>query len=385
MIPEGWQVGKIKDLVKSLDAGVSVNSEDRSIQNGEIGILKVSAVSYGQFLPSEHKVALTEEHHRLTIYPKKNCILISRANTPYLVGASVYIDRDYPNLFLPDKLWQTEPKHNNFSLKWLSYLIASDDYRVKISSHATGTSMSMKNISKVDFLNIEIVIPPLPEQCKIAEILGAWDDAIALLEKLIAAKRKLKQGLMQQLLTGKKRFKEFEGSEWETVRLKDITTINYGKSPKNIFSRDGQFPVYGTGGITGYTSTHIYDGESVIIGRKGTIDKVRYVSGKFWAIDTTYYLEFRQIVKAKWIYYFLSFTKLELLNEASGVPSLNRDTLYSIKINLPSLPEQEKIAAVLSATDTEISNLEKQLAAYKQQKRGLMQQLLTGKTRVRVN
>jgi type I restriction enzyme, S subunit len=104
MIPEGWQVGKIKDLVKSLDAGVSVNSEDRSIQNGEIGILKVSAVSYGQFLPSEHKVALTEEHHRLTIYPKKNCILISRANTPYLVGASVYIDRDYPNLFLPDKL-----------------------------------------------------------------------------------------------------------------------------------------------------------------------------------------------------------------------------------------------------------------------------------------
>jgi type I restriction enzyme, S subunit len=248
-----------------------------------------------------------------------------------------------------------------------------------------GHGGNQQNLNGQIIKQISITYPPLPEQCKIAEILGAWDDAIALLEKLITAKRKLKQGLMQQLLTDKKRFKEFEGSEWETVRLRDITTINYGKSPKNIFSREGQFPVYGTGGITGYTSTHIYDGESVIIGRKGTIDKVRYVSGKFWAIDTTYYLEFRQIVKAKWIYYFLSFTKLELLNEASGVPSLNRDTLYSIKINLPSLPEQEKIAAVLSATDTEISNLEKQLAAYKQQKRGLMQQLLTGKTRVRVN
>jgi type I restriction enzyme, S subunit len=266
---------------------------------------------------------------------------------------------------------------------YLMYVLNSDSVRKNIKATASGTTVRHTSPKKI--LELVIPLPTLDEQCKIAEILGAWDDAIALLEKLIAAKRKLKQGLMQQLLTGKKRFKEFEGSEWETVRLKDITTINYGKSPKNIFSRDGQFPVYGTGGITGYTSTHIYDGESVIIGRKGTIDKVRYVSGRFWAIDTTYYLDFRQIVKAKWIYYFLSFTKLELLNEASGVPSLNRDTLYSIKINLPSLPEQEKIASILSSADTEISALEKQLAAYKQQKRGLMQQLLTGKTRVRVN
>ncbi|MGB3240434.1 MAG: restriction endonuclease subunit S, partial [Geitlerinemataceae cyanobacterium] len=323
MIPESWKIMELSQLISSLDSGISVNAEDRPASEGEIGVLKLSAVSYGHFNPKENKVVLSEELHRVNVSPKKNRIIISRANTPNLVGANVYIDRDYPNLFLPDLLWQIEPKTDNFSVRWLSYLLNSTTYRIKIQNIASGSSTSMIKITKSSLLKLEIVLPSLPEQCKIAEIRGAWDDAISTLEKLITAKRKLKQGLMQQLLTGKKRFKEFEGSEWETVRLRDITTINYGKSPKTIFSVDGQFPVYGTGGITGYTSTHIYDGESVIIGRKGTIDKVRYVSGKFWAIDTTYYLDCRQMVKAKWIYYFLSFTKLELLNEASGVPSLN--------------------------------------------------------------
>jgi restriction endonuclease S subunit len=132
-------------------------------------------------------------------------------------------------LFLPDKLWQTEPRHNNFSIRWLSYLISSDDYRLKISSHATGTSMSMKNISKVDLLNIEIIIPPLLEQCKIAEILGVWDESIDLLERLIGKTRSRKQGLMQQLLTGKKRFKEFEGSDWKEYSIKDLCKVGRGR------------------------------------------------------------------------------------------------------------------------------------------------------------
>jgi type I restriction enzyme, S subunit len=257
------------------------------------------------------------------------------------------------------------------------YIIQSRE--AKYGDAASGL---IPGIAREHILETSLLIPPFSEQCRIAEILGAWDEAIDLLEKLVASNRSRKQGLMQQLLTGKKRFKEFEGSEWETVRLKDISIINYGKSPKNIFCDDGKFPVYGTGGITGYTSTHIYNGESVIIGRKGTIDKVRYVTGRFWAIDTTYYLECKETAKAKWVYYFLSLANLAELNEASGVPSLNRDTLYAIKFNLPPLPEQEKIAAVLSTADEEIATLEKQLAAYKRQKIGLMQQLLTGHIRI---
>jgi restriction endonuclease S subunit len=415
-IPKDWKTGKIKDLVKSLDAGVSVNSEDRLVKNGETGVLKVSAVSYGKFLPGEHKVALIEECDRLTIYPRKNRILISRANTPSLVGASVYIDRDYPNLFLPDKLWQTEPRHDNFSIRWLSYLIASDDYRTMISSHATGTSMSMKNISKVDLLNIEIVIPPLREQCKIAEILGVWDESIDLLEKLIVAKYKLKQGLMQQLLTGKKRFEEFEGSDnrrktlygslpldWKYIPIADIaqeysvknreandlTVLSCSKYKglvnsleyfgKQVFSKDTSTYKIVEYGMFAYATNHIDEGS---IGYQNLCDKA-LISPMYKVFktngDRVHDLFLYSVLKTE--YYRQIFS----INTSASVErrgSLRWKDFSKIKIPLPSLPEQEKIAAVLSAADDEISTLEKQLAAYKEQKRGLMQQLLTGRTRI---
>jgi type I restriction enzyme, S subunit len=412
MIPKGWEVGKIKDLIKSLDAGVSVNSENKSIQNGEIGVLKVSAVSYGKFLPSEHKVVLTEELHRLTIYPKKDRILISRANTPDLVGASVYIDRDYPNLFLPDKLWQTEPRHNNFSLRWLSYLISSDDYRLKISSHATGTSMSMKNISKVDLLNIEIIIPPLLEQCKIAEMLGVWDESIDLLERLIGRVRSRKQGLMQQLLTGKKRFKEFEDSEWRTVKLIEVAEVIV--SPVDKLTVEGEISVL----LCNYT--HVYHnnritnalnfmkatatekeiakftlskGDVIITKDSETPNDIAvpsYVSEDLGNVVCGYHLSIlrprKNEIDGEYLSYLLSTAEIRyyfftLANGATRF-GLSVGSIEKAQFNLPSLPEQEKIAAVLSAADEEISTLEKQLAAYKQQKLGLMQQLLTGKIRV---
>lgn len=400
-IPIGWKTGRIKDLVKSLDAGVSVNSEDRLVKNDEIGVLKVSAVSYGKFLPREHKVALVEECDRLTVYPRKNRILISRANTPSLVGASVYIDRDYPNLFLPDKLWQTEPRHDNFSIKWLSYLIASDNYRIMISSHATGTSMSMKNISKVDLLNIEIVIPPLREQCRIAEILGVWDESIDLLEKLITAKRKLKQGLMQQLLTGKKRFKEFGHIEWNTKTLESfVEKIVGGGTPsrENPDFWGDEIPWVTVKDFTSFnpfrtqefiTKEGLANSSSNLIPQNTVIIPTRMALGKavIYKIDVSINQDLKAIFPKRdlhsvYLYHWLQNQAKHIARISSGstVKGILLSDLKNMVFSKPSLQEQEKIAAVLSAA--EISTLEKQLAAYKEQKCGLMQQLLTGRTRI---
>jgi type I restriction enzyme, S subunit len=101
MIPDGWQTIELNQLVSSLDSGVSVNAEDRQASEDEIGVLKISSVSYGQFNPIENKAVLSEEVSRVSINPKKDRIIISRANTPNLVGANVYVDRDSPNLFYP--------------------------------------------------------------------------------------------------------------------------------------------------------------------------------------------------------------------------------------------------------------------------------------------
>lgn len=127
-------------------------------------------------------------------------------NTPDLVGESGYINEDHPDLFIPDRLWQVVfNEYSPINIKWFSYLLAGAEYKKKIQDTATGTSGSMKNISKNALLSISVPIPTLKEQEAIAQTLGDADGLIEQLEQLIAKKRAIKQGAMQELLTGKKR------------------------------------------------------------------------------------------------------------------------------------------------------------------------------------
>ncbi|MGA9994527.1 MAG: restriction endonuclease subunit S [Pyrinomonadaceae bacterium] len=159
--------------------------------------------------------------------------------------------------------------------------------------------------------------------------------------------------------------------------LKNLAGIHYGKSPKGILADDGHVPVIGTGGVERYGTAYLYDGESIVLGRKGTIDNPIYVDGKFWAIDTTFYLRDFNETDVKWLYYFLRTINFHSMSEATGVPSLSRDFLYSIEVNAPSKVEQTQIAAVLSCIDRAIEHTEALIAKQQRIKTGLMQDLLT--------
>jgi type I restriction enzyme S subunit len=164
---------------------------------------------------------------------------------------------------------------------------------------------------------------------------------------------------------------------WNTLTLKDIADINYGKSPSEILNDNGVYPVVGTGGIERFGDNYIYDGESIILGRKGTIEKVAYLNEKFWVIDTAYYLSNFKKIEVKWLYYFFHLINFKYLNEATGVPSLSRTRLHSLKINLPPIPEQTLIAKILSTADRTIEQTEAVIAKLQRIKNGLMQDLLT--------
>ncbi|GAC1606589.1 MAG: hypothetical protein NVS3B3_07120 [Aquirhabdus sp.] len=166
-IDHSWPLVKLGELIRGLNAGVSVNSESRPKNEGEKGILKTSAVTYGVFNPQENKVIIELELDRAKINPKKDCIIISRMNTEDLVGASAYVDRDYADLYLPDRLWQAEKANDTFSMKYVHYIISSPRFRKAISGLSGGTSGSMKNITKPGFLNLEIPLPSLEIQLKI--------------------------------------------------------------------------------------------------------------------------------------------------------------------------------------------------------------------------
>jgi len=414
MVPKGWIDGRVEHLLAGLESGVSVNGENRQLNPGEKGVLKVSAVSYGTFDPKAIKaIEIHKELARAKTPPKKGQIIISRSNTEELVGASAYIEEDYTDLFLPDKLWQTIPKPNA-NMKWLSYFLSSEHARYTLSKLATGTSGSMKNITKGELLGLKIGIPPLDEQRKIAKILSTWDKAISTIELLIDNSKQQKKALMQHLLTGKKRLlddsgKPFEG-DWENAKLSEIGKVSIGLvTTMTKYYVDKGTPLIRNSDIkqnkihkssmlqlcvdfsSEYESRKLRRGDVVTV-HTGEVGVSSVINAELDGCIGFATLNTRPN-KSKVTPEFLSwyFNSKPFINwcvamsTGDGRQNLNLKDFVKATVMLPSLSEQKRIVSVLVNADKEIELLDQQLADLKQEKKALMQQLLTGKRRVMVN
>ena len=158
---------------------------------------------------------------------------------------------------------------------------------------------------------------------------------------------------------------------YKTYSLKELATIKYGKNQKQVQDEEGTIPIYGTGGVMGYSTKSLYDSPSVLIGRKGTIGKVKFVSSPFWTIDTLFYTEVNtDIIYPKYLYYVMSLLDLNQYNEGTTIPSLRTETLNRLKFNIPSIQTQRKILDILNPLDDKIElnnrinkNLEQQAQA----------------------
>ena len=159
-----WEMVELAKIIDELESGVSVNSTNRKIVDSEVGILKTSCVTNGLFDPNEHKTVLPEEHEKVRCPVRGNTIIISRMNTEALVGANAFIPESHPNLYLPDRLWQTVISRNDIDVRYLQILLSSKDFREKISALCGGTSGSMKNISKKQLLTLKVPLPPIETQ-----------------------------------------------------------------------------------------------------------------------------------------------------------------------------------------------------------------------------
>lgn len=207
-IPKYWNIGKLKYYWISVESGVSVNAADRPIDNpAQYGVLKTSSVSKFIFNPHEHKQVNNDEYSRVTCPVTADCIIVSRMNTPDLVGACGYVEKTYPNLFLPDRLWQISFK-NDVSAKFIWYYLNNKMVRSYISSLSTGTSSTMQNISQGQFGNISVCLPDSNEQKEIADYLDAKcaeiDGLITRKEQLVKELESYKKSLIYEVVTGKR-------------------------------------------------------------------------------------------------------------------------------------------------------------------------------------
>lgn len=136
-------------------------------------------------------------------------------------------------------------------------------------------------------------------------------------------------------------------------RLSQLVDIKYGKDHKKLL--DGDVPIYGTGGIMRYGNDFLYDGESVLIPRKGSLNNLYYVSGKFWTVDTIFWTKFKtDIVIPKYLYYVLSNVNFELMNVGSAVPSLTISILNELIVDIPPIENQLKIVSKLNILENKM-------------------------------
>ena len=333
-------------------------------------------------------------------------------NTPALVGECGFTKDAKAGTYLPDRLWQIQNfNKSSFDFVWLNYLLNTKQYRDAVRATATGTSNSMKNISKERMLDIEIPRPPINEQENIAAALSEVDELINLVEKQIDKKKAIKQGAMQELLTGKRRLPGFSG-EWRYFNLmknsKVKARIGWQGLKKSEYLDSG-YALLATGtdfddgrvlwDRCHYVTRSRYEQDrniqlqnnDILITKDGSLGKAALVQGltKPATLNSGIFVirPLQDAYDPVFVYQILSSfvfkNFLDRLSAGSTIIHLYQKDVGKFEFLLPpTIAEQKAIAEALSEMDADIAALENKLTKYRQVKQGMMQQLLTGKIRL---
>lgn len=195
--PFSWEKTKIGAVIQSCEAGWSGNGAQREKRDGEVAVLKVSAVTKGYFIPEECKVLDDQRNIKKYIFPEKGDLLFSRANTREMVGATAIVTQDYPEHILPDKLWKIRFT-DVADAYYMKYVLSSNSIRSMFSAVSTGTSGSMYNVSMEKFKSITIPLPPRELQNQFASFVEATAKSKVAVQKALDETQLLFDSLMQK-------------------------------------------------------------------------------------------------------------------------------------------------------------------------------------------
>lgn len=401
IIPEDWGVSTLRAAFPKLEAGVSVNSDNMT--SSKYHVLKTSAVHNGIVDPAEVKPVIKADYSRLKCPLVQGSIIISRMNTPVLVGECGYVKNAPIDVYLPDRLWQIQnPKDSDYNFEWLNYLLNTKRYRDAVRATATGTSNSMKNISKERLMEIDIPCPSLDEQNRISAALSDIDTLIANLEKLIAKKKAIKQGTMQEVLSGKRRLPGFDG-KWadliigqngyllrETIDPQAYTSTLFWEYSMPAFDM-GKDPVKTFG-------ADMHSNRTVIHGSVLLFNKLNVRQKRIWLVEAS---ESNSVCSSEFLPYYSDTIDLRLLAQLLSTEKITKDFIgmstgtsnsqkritpknfLEYSVYLPTdINEQAAIADVLDDMDSEIAALEEKLHKAQLMKAGMMSELLTGRIRL---
>jgi type I restriction enzyme S subunit len=406
--PSDWLVTSADEVTEKITKGTTPPKSE-IVDDKKIPFLRVNNLGFtGSLNSNSEMLFVTEDAHkgflsRSIAYP--NDILMNIVGPP--LGKIAILGDEYPEYNMNQAVLIYRCKEQLIDNGYFLSFLASELAQQWLQSRSKKTS-GQQNLTIQLCKELPTPVPPLPEQRKIAKILGTWAKAISNTEKLIETSKQQKKALMQQLLTGKKRLvdpktgKTFEG-EWKNVSLKKlISEVKKTKEaePNKVelltvklhhkgVKASGKYPNATKGGRPYYKRNK---GE-LIIGRQnlhnGGIAIVTEECDGLIASNAISSFEVTSSANVQFILNKMSTAHfiytIDNLTGGTGQKEISVKELLKIKISVPSIKEQQKIASVLTAADKEIEVLEAKLAHFKQEKKALMQQLLTGKRRVKVD
>lgn len=401
MVPKGWK----KTHLKCVISGAIKNGYSPLPASTTTGywVLSLGALTDHGINPLEIKPVVVDEKVKQALLSDGD-FLVSRSNTPDKVGRSIRFRNEVQNCSYPDLMMRFCVDTTKADPNFIEIKLKSTEVRQYYKSCAAGSSSSMVKINKAVVENTPLLLPPFPEQRKIAKILSTWDSAICVTEQLLANSQQQKKALMQQLLTGKKRLLDNNGvrfsGEWKTYKFGSLFNerVETGRDDLPLLSitaDDGVIYQEDTGrkntsnedkskyrricvNDIGYNTMRMWQGRSSLSDKEGIVSPAYTIvtpTSKVCPAYAAYLFKFPALVH---IFYRHS------QGLVSDTWNLKFNHFKKISWQVPSIDEQQKIAAVLSTADKEITALQQKLAALKQEKKALMQQLLTGKRRVKV-
>ena len=374
-LSSGWKVVRLGEIGKIVN-GLTYSPEN--VSNNGLLVLRSSNIN-DNFIVLNNDDVYVKGISKFNKTLENDILICVRNGSKNLIGKNALITEKYKDLAFGAFMAIFRSNYNLF----LIHIFKTNTFFKQVKNDLGATINSINNSN---LLNFKIPLPPLDEQEKIAEILSTWDEAINLTINLIENKKQFKKALMQNLLTAKVRFPEFQ-DEWRETKLGEICEIKKGEQlNKNILSNDVGFPVI-NGGIepSGYTQKWNTKENTITISEGGnSCGYVNLLKEKFWSGGHCYTLLNLKIDK-NFLYQYLKYNQDNImkLRVGSGLPNIQKNTIENFNIVEPLLNEQQKIAEVLMACDDEINLLNLKLENLKKQKQGLMQKLLSGKVRIK--
>ena len=376
IIPEDWEDIKIKDIVK-VSQGLQIAIDDRFTTPAHNRVFYITI----PFIEGKKEEYI--ENPKSSTLCKKDDILVVRTGSG--VGKIIRgVEGAFHNNF-----FKVKPS-DNINIDFFYYFLTSPRVQFLMAKYAGNSAIP--DLNHGDFYSLDFLIPPLKEQEKIAEILTTWDKAITKQTELLRAKELLKIALMQKLLSGEVRFDGFS-DKWEEVKIKDIFEITRGyvlavTEMSQEQTAEYKYPVYSSqtknNGLTGYYKDYLFENCITWTTDGANAGDVNLRKGKFYCTNVCGVLKSDKGYANQCIAEILNLVTKNYVSYV-GNPKLMNNTMGGIKIKIPkSLPEQQKIAEVLSLADDETNLLKNELEELKLQKKALMQKLLTGQVRVKV-